>query len=244
MSSVDALVDEQQALRQRPVGDRLEAAVVDQARGGCPRARRGRSRSARCPGRCPGRSRAAAPAASARTSSGRSKLAVTRWTSSWSSSASIRRRFWRAWVASTSIGGLGLHRELRRLDLDARGLERLAHGLEVGRRRSSTSMGSASVSTSTAPASMASSATSSGSCPSRGTLTTPRGSNCQATAPAPASWPPALVKMRAHVRGGAVAVVRGGLDEDRHAARAVALVDDLLELPRPCRRRRRARWRA
>ena len=33
-----------------------------------------------------------------------------------------------------------------------------------------------------------------GSVRTRGTLSTPRGSNCQATAPEPASCPPALVK--------------------------------------------------
>ena len=42
------------------------------------------------------------PATSAKTSSGMSKLAVTRLTSSRSSRSSIRRRFWRAFWASTS----------------------------------------------------------------------------------------------------------------------------------------------
>ena len=54
---------------------------------------------------------------------------------------------------------------------------------------------SPSVSTSSAPASIAASATSSASTPVRGTAISPRGSNCQATAPEPASWPPDLVNI-------------------------------------------------
>ena len=46
----------------------------------------------------------------------------------------------------------------------------------------------------------------------------------------PASWPPDLREHRADLGRGPVAVVGLGLDEDRHAAGAVALVDDLLEL--------------
>jgi hypothetical protein len=52
-----------------------------------------------------------------------------------------------------------------------------------------------SVSTSSAPASIAASATSSGSTPSRPTVMRPRGSNCQATAPEPASAPPDFVNI-------------------------------------------------
>ena len=58
----------------------------------------------------------------------------------------------------------------------------------------------------------------------------PRGSNCHATAPDPASWPPALVNIERTSAAVRLRLSVCGLDEDRHAARAVALVDDLLEL--------------
>ena len=59
---------------------------------------------------------------------------------------------------------------------------------------------------------------------------TPRGSNCQATAPAAGQLAAGLGEDRADVGRGPVAIVGRGLDQDRHAARAVALVDDLLVL--------------
>ena len=77
---------------------------------------------------------------------------------------------------------------------------------------------------------MAARATSSASTPARGTAIRPRGSNCQATAPDAGQLAAGLGEHRADLGRGPVAVVGLGLDEDRHAARAVALVDDLLEL--------------
>ena len=77
---------------------------------------------------------------------------------------------------------------------------------------------------------MAARATSSGSWPSRGTEITPRGSNCQATAPAPASWPPALVKIE---RTSAAVRLRLSVAASTRMATPpgpVALVDDLLVL--------------
>ena len=48
------------------------------------------------------------------------------------------------------------------------------------------------------------------------------------TAPVSARLPPLLVKVGAHFAGGAVAVVGQRLDDDGDAARAVALVADLV----------------
>ena len=58
----------------------------------------------------------------------------------------------------------------------------------------------------------------------------PRGSNCQATAPEPGQLAAGLGEDRADLGRRAVAVVGRRLDEDRDAARAVALVHDLLVL--------------
>ena len=158
-----------------------------------------------------------------------SKLAVTRCTSSWSSSVSIRRRFWRAWCASTSTVVLGCIVSSADSILHAGRLERLAHRSRSP-GRCTTSMGSASVSTSSAPASMATRAISSA------ILAVARHGDDAARLELPGDGARAgqlaagLGEHRAHVGRGAVLVVGGGLDEDRHAARAVALVDDLLVL--------------
>src|SRR6185503_10105774 len=95
---VDERVDREQALGQARVGRGLEAAVVDLAHAP---ARRfddavSESRGPRVDAQDDH------PATSANTSSGMSKLAVTRETSSRSSSCSTRRSAWRAFDESSS----------------------------------------------------------------------------------------------------------------------------------------------
>ena len=88
-----ARLDEQESLRQLHIGRRLQAAVVDRPEPGAIQ----RHQPVAGPRR-PGIDAQddQAEAASAKTSSGISKLAVTRWTSSWSSRCSMRRRLERA----------------------------------------------------------------------------------------------------------------------------------------------------
>ena len=73
------------------------------------------------------------PATSARISSVSSRLLVTRCTSSRSSRCSTRRRFWRARDASTAMGLLRDHRRLGRLDRDAGAHQGRLDRLEVAR---------------------------------------------------------------------------------------------------------------
>ena len=91
-------------------------------------------------------------------------------------------------------------------------------------------MGSASVSTSLAPASIAAATISSESAPSRGTLMSTELLELPRDRPRPGQAATCLGEDGAHVRRGPIAVVGRGLDEDRDAAGAVALVHDLLEL--------------
>ena len=125
---------------------------------------------------------------------------------------------------------LGDHRRLGALDRHAR--RRRAPGARARGRPASCRPRPASpvVSTSSAPASMAVQRDARPGRWPRATVMRPRGSNCQATAPDSGELAAGLGEHRADVGGGAVAVVGRRLDEDRHAARAVALVDDLLEL--------------
>ena len=178
-----------------------------------------------------------------RTSSGRSKFAVTRWTSSWSSSVSIMRRFWRTCRRRSPTVVLAPHGQLRRLDLDAGGLHGLAHGLQVPRRGVDLDAGRRRCPRRVAPASMAIRATSSGSA-RRGDADEAARLELPGDGARSGQRAAGLGEDRAHVRGGAVAVVRGGLHEDGHAAGAVALVDDLLELLRLAAAASPSRWRA
>ena len=65
--------------------------------------------------------------------------------------------------------------------------------------------------------------------PSRATVIRPR-LELPRDGPGSGQLPTGLGEHRADLGRGAVAVVGLGLDEHRHAARAIALVDDLLEL--------------
>ena len=89
---------------------------------------------------------------------------------------------------------------------------------------------SPSVSTSSAPASIAASATSSASTPLRDDRDQAARLELPGDRARAGELAAALGEHRADLGRGPVAVVGLRLDEDRHAARAVALVDDLLEL--------------
>ena len=173
-------------------------------------------------------------AAAARTSSGMSKLAQTFWTSSWSSSASIRRSTLLASPSSvTGDGGGRHHGQLGRLDRHAR-------PPRAPSRTAIRSVGAAvdhpAVAVrrvrSSAPASMATSMSSSSS--------GDRGSPIDALA---LELPRhrAGLGHRAAVAGeelrdlgaGAVAVVGQRLDDDGHARRGVALVGRPARSARP-----------
>ena len=115
ISSSTQRVDGQQPLGQRRSGLVVETAVVDLAQPSAgpfddPVAQRGGPRVDPEDDH---------PATSAKTSSGMSKLAVTRCTSSRSSSSSTSRSAWRALRRIELDGLLGDHRRLGRLDRDA-----------------------------------------------------------------------------------------------------------------------------
>ena len=128
---VDERVDRQESLRQRDIRRRLETAVVDLADTASGRlddavAQRGRPRVD---------AQDDHPATSAKTSSGMSKLAVTRETSSRSSSSSTRRSAWRAFAASSSTVCLAIIADSADSTGTPADFEGLADGLQLARRR-------------------------------------------------------------------------------------------------------------
>ncbi len=170
------------------------------------------------------------PATSAKTSSGMSKLAVTRCTSSRSSSSSTRRSAWRAFDESSSTVCLATIADsadsiwtpadssawIDRLELARRGVDvdgLVAVGVDVLGSGIDGGQGDL-VGVGAGPRD--------GDQAARLELPRDRARSGQLAA--------GLREHRADLGRGPVAVVGLGLDEDRHAARAVALVDDLLEL--------------
>ena len=170
------------------------------------------------------------PATSAKTSSGMSKLAVTRDTSSRSSSDSTSRRAWRAFVDVELDGLFRDHRGLGRFDRHAGAFERRPDGLEIGGRRVDldrlvvvgVDVLGARVDRGERDLVGVQPGARHGDQATRLELPGDRARSRELAT--------GLREHRADLGRGPVAVVGLGLDEDRHAAGAVALVDDLLVL--------------
>ena len=223
---VEERVDREQPLRHRQVRARLETAVVDRAK--LPAVPFDDAvAECRCPRVDPEDDH---PATSANTSSGMSKLAVTRWTSSRSSSSSTSRSAWRAFVGVELDRLLRDHRVLGRVDRDAGRVERQPDALQVGRRRVDLDrLGVLGVDVLGAGVDR-------GQGDLVGIDPVARDGDQAARLELPGDGArtgqlaAGLGEDRADLGRRPVAVVGRGLDEDGHAAGAVALVDDLLEL--------------
>ena len=153
-----------------------------------------------------------------------------------SSSASIRRitRF-AARLVLDRDRVLREQRQLGRLDREARRLDRLAHGAEaLGRARDLEDV-AVLRRRPRRPRRRRPGTARPRRRPRRGTSTTPRRSNCHATAPVVPSVPPCFENAWRTSAAVRLLVVGQRLDDHRDALGAVALVDDRLER---CRRRR------
>src|SRR4051812_35853644 len=122
------------------------------------------------------------------------------------------------------------HRALRGLDRNARGIERLADVLEIARRRVHLDHGVAARVDVLGAGVDCREGHVVGILAVRGDRDQPAWLELPGDGAGAGELAAGLGEQRANVGGGPVAVVRRRLDQDRDAARAVALVDDLLEL--------------